>query len=87
MVPAREEHVRRLDVAVQHPARVGGIERGTDLLHDAPGPKRIESAFSCDQRAQVGALHETHHDVEHSVLFARVEHRDHVRMVDRRGDP
>ena len=42
-VPALvEQHVRRLDVAVDEAARVGGVQGARDLLEHADGPRRLE---------------------------------------------
>ena len=87
VVLAGEQDIRGLDVAVQHPAGVGRVERRADLADDARGPQRLDASLGSDQRAQVGALDEPHHDVQHAVLFAGVEDRDHVRVVDRGRDP
>ena len=82
-----EQDVGGLDVAVQHPASVGRVERGADLADDARGPERLDAPLRGDQRAQVGALDETHHDEEHAVLVAGIEDGDDVRVVDRGRDP
>ena len=87
MVPAGEQDVRGLDVAVEHPARVGRVERRADLADDPRRAQRLEAPLGGDHRTQVGALDEAHHDVEQAALVAGVEDRDHVRMVDRGGDP
>ena len=87
MVIAGEQDIGGLDVAVQHAASVGRIERRADLADDARGPQRLEVPLRSDQRAHVGALHETHHDVEHAVLVARIEDGNHVWVVDRGRDP
>ena len=42
MLALVEQHVRRLDVPVHEPARMGGVERAGDLLEDADGVRRLE---------------------------------------------
>ena len=46
----------------------------------------LEPALQRDQLAQVGALDEAHRHVQRPVLLARVVDRDHVGVVERRGD-
>ena len=39
----RDQDVRRLDVAMDEPARMGGVERGRDLAEEADGAFRVEA--------------------------------------------
>ncbi len=82
--PRGHEHVRRLDVAMYEAALVRRVERGRHLGNDAGRPRRVELALRRDERAQVGPVHESHGDVEDAVSIAGCEHRNHVRMVERR---
>jgi hypothetical protein len=80
-----EQHVGRLDVAVHEPDRMGGVERRAELQTDRCHALRGQPPVARQQALQVGALHVAHDEVEVAALFARRVHRDHVRMVDRRG--
>ena len=83
MVARRDQDVGGLDVAVHEPAGVGGVERGTDLGDDVRRPQRIERR----ERTQIGPVDEPHREVQQPVLLTRLEHRQHVGMIDRRRQP
>ena len=78
-----DQHVRRLDVAVDEAVRVRDVERARDLATMRAARSRLERRPG-QQRAEVGALDEAHGHVEDAVLLAGVEHLDRVRVVDRR---
>ena len=80
-----DHHVRRLHVAVDHLARVRGVERARDLLEDRERLVRVVRAALLDQLLEVGALHVAHRDVDEALVVAGVVDRDDVRVVDR-GD-
>src|SRR5581483_9620501 len=40
-----------------------------------------QDALLLEHAAQIGALHEAHRDVQAPLRIARLEHRDHVRMI------
>ena len=80
-----DHHVGRLDVAMDHLARVGGVERARDLLEDRERLVRIVRAALLDQLLEVGPLHVAHRDVDEALVIAGVVDRDDVRVVDR-GD-
>jgi hypothetical protein len=86
VVADAEHHVGRLDVAVHEPARVRRVESGSHLRDDRDRPLGRQRAVRPDHRAQVGALHVAHRLVEHAVVLAGVVERQHVRVIDRRGD-
>ncbi len=86
LLRAGDQHVRGLDVAVDEPARVGGVERPADLGQDLGGALGGHGALALDHRAQVRALDVAHRDVELPVLLARLVERDHVRVLDLRRD-
>jgi hypothetical protein len=81
-----EQDVGGLDVAVDEPGGVGGVQRGADLLDDPHGALGREAAFAPHQRSQVIPGDVAHSDVRDPVLVARVEDRDDVRVVDGRRE-
>ena len=82
-----DQHVRRLDVAVDQAAAVGGVERRADLPDDADRALRRQAAARrVDERAQVGALDEAHREVQHAVGLAGLVDRHDVGVVDRRRE-
>ena len=83
---ARDEDVRRLDVAVHEPRGVRGVERVGDLGDHARGARGVEPALAPEDPVQVRARHVAHDEVEVAVLLAGRVDRDDVRMVDRRGE-
>ena len=83
---AAEQDVRRLDVAVDEPLLVRGVERARDLLEDPDGIDGLEAAARAEQRVQVGARHVAHRDVEVAVLLLGLVHGHDVGMVDPRGE-
>ena len=83
VVALAEQHVRRLHVAMDEPGRVRGVERGRDLSDDRHSPGRGERALAADEGTHVVTRDEPHRDERHAVLFARVVHGDHVRVVGR----
>ena len=83
----RDQDVRRLHVAVDEAALVCRVEGGRDLGDHTGGPQRVELALGGHQRAQVGAVDVAHRDVQNAVGLARGKDRNHVRMVERSGEP
>ena len=67
-----DEDVRRLHVTVDEPTGMGGVQSGSDLADERQRPLWIERRVAREQRAEVGALHVTHGDVEMAVRLARV---------------
>ncbi len=86
MVVLVDEHVRRLDVAVDEPARVGGVERVRDLGDECQRACRRERPV-VDQPAEIGAVHEAVRDVQLSFRLARRVDGQDPPMVDRRREP
>ena len=82
-----DEDVRRLDVAVNEPARMGGVQRGRDLAGDRERAPHGQPALLGDQRLQVGPLDAGHRDPEEVVVLARVVDRDDVGVVERGREP
>ena len=80
-----DQHVARLDVAVHETARVCGVERRCDLSDQRDRPRRLEAPVAAEHRAQIAPVDEAHRDVDVPVGLAGGIDRDHVRMVDARG--
>ena len=83
IVPA-EQDVRGLDVAVDDPGVVRGVERLGDLEHDRRGLRRCKRPGGGHALVQVVAVDEAHGDVGPPVVLAVVMDRDDVRVLDRR---
>ena len=82
---ARDEDVRRLDVAVHDALGVRGIERVGDLDRDVE--RAIEGQRPArDLFLERAAVEQLHHHVLLAVVLADVVQRADVRMVQRRGD-
>ena len=80
-----DEHVRRLDVAVDEPERVRGVERVGDRPEQTDGLRRVEAARRrVDELAEVVALDVPHRQVEVPALLAGRVDRDDVRVVEAR---
>ena len=82
---AAEQDVGRLDVAMDQPDGVRGVERGADLEADRGDAVGGQPVLARQQPLQVGALDVAHDEVEVAGLLARRVDRDDVRVVDRRG--
>ena len=64
---------------------MGGVERGGDLADEARRVRRVQPLVAAQEHAEVLALDEAHDDVEQAVLVADPVDRDHVRVLDLRG--
>ena len=82
---AGQQHVGRLDIAVDDAARMRCVQRFVDLLGDARGRHRLERPALLDDRGQVAAVDELHDDERVAGFHAVVENVDHVGVVERRG--
>ena len=85
--PALDEDVGRLDVAVDEPALVGGVERRGDRVDDSRSVPRFERPLAVQDAAQIGAVDQVHRHEQQPVLLPRVVDRDDVRVSDRDRDP
>jgi hypothetical protein len=85
-VPAREEDVLRLDVAVHHAALVRVRERVGDLARDAERLRQRELRLAREVIAQRARFDEGGHVVEHAVRLPGVVHREDVRVRELRRD-
>jgi len=81
------EDVRRLDVPVDEPRRMRGVESLGDLRNQVQRPRRLEPVLASEQLAQVRAFDVGHGQIESTVLLPEGQRRDDVRMVEARGDP
>ena len=66
--------------------RVRGIQRAADLLGDSQRVSPRQRAALADQRLQARPVHVAHRQVEDRVDLVRVVDRDHMRVVERRGE-
>ena len=66
---------------------MGGVERARDLRDDLDCPGGSQRALTSKHAAQVAALDVAHREEEALFGFARVVHRDDVRMIQARGEP
>jgi hypothetical protein len=83
---ACDEDVPRLDVAVDEPGAVRGVECAGDLADESDCTFRVEASLLAERLAQVGAVHVRHRQVEQAVILARGQHADDARVVEARGD-
>jgi hypothetical protein len=81
-----QQDVGRLDVAVDQPAGVRGVQRAGHLGHDRQGAGQVQAALPPQQGGQVEPFHVPHGDVELPVDLAGIVDRDHVGVVDAGGD-
>ena len=82
-----EQHVARLDVAVHQLSPVRGVECGRQLLGDRDRPLRRQGPLPEQQPLQIAIGHVSHSDEQASVLLARLVDRDHVGVIEARGQP
>ena len=80
-----DQHVARLDVAVDESSCVRGVERRGDLGGERDRPRRLEAPVAPQHGAEVAALDQPHGDVDVPVRLAGRIDRDHVGMVDAGG--
>ena len=83
----RDQDVRRLDVAVDQVAVVGGVQCARDLLEHVERAPDAQVPLPSKEGAQVGPVDVPHRDVEQTVGVASVDlagvvDRNHVRMVE-----
>ena len=84
LVVGAEQDVGGLDVAVDEPGIVRGVERVGHMGHDRRRVLRRERPGGGDPLAQIVAVDEPHGDVRPSVALAVVVDRDDVGVLDRR---
>ena len=82
---AGEQHVGRLDVAVDEPGPVGGVERLGDLGGQPGRLPRVDRRRVVEALAQRAPGHQLHHDRLGAVLRAGVVDRDDARVGEAGG--
>ena len=82
-----DQQVPRLDVPVHQPLAVRGVQRPRGLAHQEQGRGGEDPAALLDHLPHVGPRDIPHRDVQQVVLGAHVVDGDHVRVVQRGGDP
>ena len=80
-------HVAGPQVAVDDALAVGVVHGVADLAGVVEGPRQVERALAIGDRLERLARHVLHHDEEHVVVALGGEHRDDVRMAERRQQP
>ena len=81
---AVDQHVLRLDVPVDEPARMCEGERSPDIEPELQHAPHGQRACALDELFQVLALYELEHDELPPVLLATVDHRDDARVRELR---
>ena len=81
-----EQDVRGLQVAMDQGRRVRRVQRAADLPGDSQRFPTRQGAALPDQRLQARPVHVAHRQVEDRVDLVCVVDRDHVRVVERRGE-
>ena len=84
MAVTADQHVGRLDVAMDVAGVVDGVERLAEARRDLARPLGLERALDPHQRPQVGSRDVAHHDVCAVAVEPGLVDRDHVGMLDRR---
>src|SRR4051794_3443948 len=81
-----DDHVVRLEVAMDHAAPVRERRRLEDLDREVDRPQLVERRLVADQLLQGPPRQELHRDVVGAVVLAAVEHADDVGVLEpRRG--
>ena len=78
-----QQHVRGLDVAMDEPPCVSGVEGFGDLCADGDRAGGLERALLLQQALEIRALDVAHGEVELPVGLAGVVDRDDVGMLER----
>ena len=86
VLATRDEDVRRLDVAVDEAATVGGGESRCHRPQQLHGAFGRQAAARGDQLAQVGSIDPTHDQVQRTLEVAGLVDRNHIGVLDRGGD-
>ena len=85
VVAGVDQHVARLDVAMDEPTCVSGVQRISHLGDQPRSPFRGQWSALLQQRAEVDPRDEPHGDVEQIVVLSDLVDRDDVRMLDLGG--
>ena len=81
-----QQDVGRLDVSVDEPVRVGGIERGGELRHERHGSGRFEAALFAQQAGEIAAR-QLHGDEQAPLVFPHLVDGEDAPVNHRRGQP
>ena len=84
---ARDQDVERVDVAVDQPLLLGVLEPERHLADQPRGGARWHRAVLGDDRPEVLALDELHHEVALAVRFPLVVDPDEVLVLELGADP
>ncbi len=87
MTPSVDQHVRRLEIAVQHAAVVCRGKAGTELARELECLVRRQAADPPEQRGEILAVDVLHREEVLPVDVADVVDAAHVRMRDLPGEP
>ena len=79
-----DEDVGRLDVPMDQPVGVGGIQGRGDRGEQGDDPVAGQRSLPLENGAQISRGHEPHREVKHAVGRARRVNGNDVRVVDRR---
>ena len=85
-MPALQQHVLRLHVAVHDAVAVRVLERVRHLARELQGDVHGQAPLAREPRAQRLALDEGHDVPQQPARAPRVEQREDVRVLQRRGD-
>ena len=81
-----DQHVARLDVAMDQAPRMGRVECVRELRHQVDRALRLHGTRAVQQRSEVGALDVAHRDVQVTVALAGLVDRHDAGVIDRRGE-
>ena len=82
----RDENIAGLDVAVDEPGPVRGVQRVGHLAGDPERAFGVERAVAPQHGAEILAFDVGHGQVERPVVLPSVDHVDNVRLVERSCD-
>ena len=82
-----EENVARLDIAMDQPLGVAGVEGHCHPLQDRKRVGRLESPPLIEQRLEIAALDVTHGEVEEPLCLPGFVDRDHLGLLERGREP
>ena len=85
-VSIREKNVARLDIAMDEVVFEGRLEPLGDLDPNFQHLRLWQAALDAHEIVERAFLGEFHRQVKLTVVFAKREDLDHVRMIDRGGD-
>ena len=84
---AVEQHVRGLDVAMNKPGSVRGVEGVGELRADVQRELRFEPTLLLEHLAEVGPVDVRHGEVEDALLFPRLQHGNDAVVLEFGSEP